>query len=189
MEKKYLIVKISDIKPNPKNPRKNDASISYVKNSIKQVGYISPIVIDEKNIILCGHTRLKALKELGKTEVEVLKVTGLTAEQKKIFNIADNSAGQKSEWDFDILKELDLGADLLGDLGFEDIDVDKLTSENNIEFLDAKNSINEKNNNKILIKLEIPPKVWILQKNEIIERLDKLINEYGITAEYPKETI
>lgn len=129
MQKKYLTVKISDIKPNPKNPRKNDSSVPFVKNSIKQVGYISPIVIDEKNIILCGHTRLKALKELDKTEAEVLKVTGLTNEQKKIFNVADNSAGQKSEWDFDILKELDLGADLLGDLGFEDIDVDKITCE------------------------------------------------------------
>ncbi|MDY5731218.1 MAG: ParB N-terminal domain-containing protein [Eubacteriales bacterium] len=65
--KKYFYVNINDIKPYENNPRYNEQAVEAVKESIKQCTYIAPIVIDEDNIILAGHTRHKALEteELG----------------------------------------------------------------------------------------------------------------------------
>lgn len=83
MKKEYITLKLKDIKPYDKNPRKNEAAVPDVAESIKQVGYITPIVVDEDNVVLCGHTRLKALKRNGEKEVDgVLRVSGLTDEQK-----------------------------------------------------------------------------------------------------------
>lgn len=67
-------LKINEVIPYPDNPRKNDNAVDAVAESIKQCGYCSPIVIDEDNIILAGHTRLKALKRL--MEREYIKTIG-----------------------------------------------------------------------------------------------------------------
>ena len=56
---------LKDLKPYEKNPRKNDEAVKYVKESIKQFGFKVPIVVDKNNIIIAGHTRYKASKELG----------------------------------------------------------------------------------------------------------------------------
>ena len=56
--------KLSELIPYANNPRKNDGAVDAVVESIKQCGYISPIVIDENNEILAGHTRYKAMKKL-----------------------------------------------------------------------------------------------------------------------------
>lgn len=98
-------LKISDIKPYAKNPRKNDNAVDAVAESIKQCGYCSPIIIDENNVILCGHTRLKALKKLGYKEAECVKKEGMTEEQKKKYRILDNKTSELAEWDFDLLGE------------------------------------------------------------------------------------
>lgn len=106
-------LKISDIKPYAKNPRKNDNAVDAVAESIKQCGYCSPIIIDENNVILCGHTRLKALKKLGYKEAECVKKEGMTEDQKKKYRILDNKTSELAEWDFDLLgeelQELDFG--------------------------------------------------------------------------------
>ena len=109
-------LKISDIKPYAKNPRKNDNAVDAVAESIKQCGYCSPIIIDEDNVILCGHTRLKALKKLGYKEAECVKKEGMTEDQKKKYRILDNKTSELAEWDFDLLGEE------LQDLDFGDFD-------------------------------------------------------------------
>lgn len=125
-------LKISDIKPYAKNPRKNDNAVDAVAESIKQCGYCSPIIIDENNVILCGHTRLKALKKLGYKEAECVKKEGMTEEQKKKYRILDNKTSELAEWDFDLLGEE------LQDLDFGDFDFgfDKTAFENPKEIIE-----------------------------------------------------
>lgn len=115
-------LKLSEIKPYPNNPRKNDNAVETVAESIKQCGYCAPIAVDEACIILAGHTRLKAIKKLGWKEAEVLVISGLTEEQKKKYRLLDNKTGEVALWDFDALKiELE-GMDFEGfDFHFEDI--------------------------------------------------------------------
>lgn len=75
------MVNISDIKPYKRNPRKNENAVDKVAESIKQFGWQQPIVVDKDGVIIVGHTRYKAAKKLGFTEVPVLWATDLTEEQ------------------------------------------------------------------------------------------------------------
>lgn len=113
-------LKIADIVPYDKNPRKNDGAVDAVAESIKQCGYCAPIVIDEDNVILAGHTRLKALKKLKYKECECVRKVGMTEEQKRKYRLLDNKTNELADWDIDLLKgELD-GLDFLDfDFGFD----------------------------------------------------------------------
>lgn len=129
MEIKKL--KLSQIKPYDKNPRKNEQAVDAVVESIKQCGYCSPILVDENNVILAGHTRFKAIQRLGWTEVEVVVRAGLTDEQKRKYRLLDNKTNEFASWDFDLLNEELEGLDFEGfDFGFD------LTSTDE-EFLDS----------------------------------------------------
>lgn len=99
-KKEFRMVKLKDLVPYADNPRHNNKSAEIVAESIKAYGYISPIVVTDDNIILAGHTRLKALKILGQEEAEVVSVSGLTEEEIKGFIIADNRIGEYSGWDY-----------------------------------------------------------------------------------------
>lgn len=96
---------LKDIKPYEKNPRKNDNAVEYVANSIKEFGFKVPIVIDKDGVIVAGHTRYKASKKLGLEKVPCIIADDLTDEQIKAYRLADNKAGEKSEWDFDLLQD------------------------------------------------------------------------------------
>lgn len=127
MQKEYIKVPIGSLVPYENNPRINDEAVPYVEESINQVGYITPIVIDENNIILAGHTRLKALMASGETdEIEVLKVSGLSEEQKRKYRLLDNKTGEKAEWDFSKLEEE------LADLDFGDFDFNFDSAQNDM---------------------------------------------------------
>lgn len=100
--------KIADIIPYERNPRQNDEAVKYVMESIKEFGFKVPIVIDKDNVIVAGHTRLKAAKKLKLDEVPCIVADDLTDEQIKAFRLADNKVAEKAEWDFDLLEcELD----------------------------------------------------------------------------------
>ena len=101
-------MKLKDIKPNPNNPRVlRDDKFQKLKQSITEFPKmlsLRPMVIDENNVVLGGNMRLRALQELGFTDVEeawVKRSSDLTEEEKKRFIIADNVAF--GEWDWDSL--------------------------------------------------------------------------------------
>lgn len=97
VEVEYLPVK--DLRPYDRNPRDNNDSVDAVASSIKEFGFRSPIIINEDGVIIAGHTRLKAAKRLGLTEIPTIRAADLTDEQIKAYRIADNSCGEKSTWD------------------------------------------------------------------------------------------
>ena len=116
IDKTQLILNLKEIQPYANNPRLNEGAVEAVKQSIKQCGYIAPIIIDENNTILAGHTRYKALIDLGNEEVDVIKVTGLTEQQKRKYRLLDNKTNELALWDMEKL-ELELQ-----DLDFEGFD-------------------------------------------------------------------
>lgn len=117
-------VQINKIKPYEKNPRRNDAAVVAVEESIKQCGYCAPIVVDENMVILAGHTRYKALRHMGWEECQVVVRDGMTEEQKRKYRLLDNKTSEFAEWDMELLAgELD-GLDFDGfDFGFDDLTV------------------------------------------------------------------
>lgn len=113
--------RVADLIPYENNPRKNDDAVEYVANSIREFGFKVPIVIDKENVIVAGHTRLKAAEQLGLNEVPCIVVDDLTEEQIKAFRLADNKVGEIAIWDFDALDlELDGISDIdMSEFGFD----------------------------------------------------------------------
>ena len=132
---KIVQMNIADVKPYERNPRINDNAVEAVAESIKEFGWQAPVVVDENNVIICGHTRLLAAKHLGLDTVPVHVAKGLTPEQVKAYRIADNKTGEIAEWDYDLLP-LEL-ADLqtanfdLSLLGFDTEELDTLLNGEN----------------------------------------------------------
>lgn len=97
--------KIDDLKPYARNPRKNDDAVDYVANSIKEFGFIVPVVIDNKNVIVAGHTRYKAAKKLGIEDIPCIIADDLTEKQINAFRLIDNKTQELSSWDYGKLIE------------------------------------------------------------------------------------
>lgn len=98
-------VNINELTPYSNNPRNNDAAVDAVAASIKEFGFKVPIIIDKDNVIVAGHTRLKAAQKIGLEKVPCIKADDLTPEQLKAFRLADNKVGELATWDFDKLEE------------------------------------------------------------------------------------
>ena len=132
IKKRLKVVKMSELKPYDGNPRHNSESAKVVAQSIEQFGYINPIVVTDKNIVLAGHTRMKALKILKQKEVEVLEVSGLTQKQIDGFVIADNRVGEYSTWNFTAMDKM-LGSKKMDKQFMQSIGI--TTMKENYEFL------------------------------------------------------
>ena len=122
-------VNINELTPYSNNPRNNDAAVDAVAASIKEFGFKVPIIIDKDNVIVAGHTRLKAAQKIGLENVPCIKADDLTPEQLKAFRLADNKVGELATWDFDKLEEELTELDAL-DLDFEMSDFGFDVSEN-----------------------------------------------------------
>lgn len=105
-------VKIGVLKPYERNNKKHDKKqIDNVAESIRQYGFVQPIVVDKNNVVIIGHCRLLAAKQLGLKEVPCVSVEDLTDEQVRKLRIVDNKTNE-SEWDMDLLCEELGGLDL-----------------------------------------------------------------------------
>ena len=119
---------IQEIRPYEKNPRKNDEAVKYVVQSIKQFGFKVPIVIDRDGVIVAGHTRYKAAKELDMDSVPCIIADDLTDKQIKAFRLADNKVSEKAGWDFALLEEeldnlFDFDMEAFGFVDYEEADI------------------------------------------------------------------
>ena len=105
---KIVYCEIGSIKPYPNNPRKNEKATKKVAASILEFGFNQPIVVDQDDIIIVGHTRYDAALLLGMETVPVYKIN-CTPEQASTYRIADNRLGEIAEWDFEKL-EIEIGS-------------------------------------------------------------------------------
>ena len=120
---KYPEIAIAELTPYERNARTHsDEQIEKIKNSIREFGFISPVIIDENNMILAGHGRVQAAKEMGMTEVPCRQITNLSYDQKRAYILADNKLSDMAGWDEEMLRQ-ELAAITLdmADFGFDDI--------------------------------------------------------------------
>jgi ParB-like chromosome segregation protein Spo0J len=125
--------KVDELVPYEKNPRVNHQAVNEVAKSIREFGFKVPVIVDEDNILVAGHTRVEACKRLGIEEVPAIVADDLSDEQIKAFRIMDNKSAQYSEWDYELLleeiadlDELDYDIDLTG---FKDVELDEIMEE------------------------------------------------------------
>lgn len=127
-------ISIDEIHPYPNNPRNNQNAVEQTAASIREFGWQQPIVIDENNVIVCGHTRRLAAIELGITEVPCKYAIGLSEEKLKAYRLADNKTSELAEWALDKLQlelsQLDMDME---QFGFEEIDPDKEVEEDDFD--------------------------------------------------------
>lgn len=124
--------RLADIVPYAGNAKKHDKrQINNVAESIKQYGFVQPIVIDRDGVIVIGHCRALAAQKLGMEEVPCVCVDDLTPEQVNALRLVDNKSNE-SDWDFDLLADELPGLDLSAfdfDWDFRDTDETELTNE------------------------------------------------------------
>ena len=105
---------LDSIRPYAANAKKHDATqVANVAESIRQYGFVQPIVIDKDGVIVIGHCRALAAKKLGMKEVPCVCVDDLTPEQVKALRVIDNKSNE-SPWDMDLLAAELPGLDLEG---------------------------------------------------------------------------
>lgn len=118
-----VMMKTSDLIDYKNNPRKNDKAVEAVANSINSFGFKVPVIIDKNNVLVCGHTRVKAAKKLGIEEIPVIIADDLNEDQIKAFRIADNKTAELADWDMDKLaEELKLIEMDMEQFGFDDLE-------------------------------------------------------------------
>lgn len=121
-------IDIEQIKPYKNNPREIPIeAVDSVKKSIQEFGNNQPIVIDQNNVIVVGHTRWRALKNLGKKKAYVIK-KDFNNSESIAYRIMDNRSGETAKWEKNLLKqeietlqENDFNLDLTG-LNFDEIE-------------------------------------------------------------------
>ena len=89
---------IQNIIPYEGNPRRNDSAIPKVARLIREFGWQQPIVVDRRNVVIVGHTRLMAGRLLGHQAVPVVVAAHLTPKQAKAYRLADNRSGEEAQW-------------------------------------------------------------------------------------------
>ena len=94
---------LSNIKPYKNNPRRSVKTIAKIVTSIKEFGFKQPLVLDKEGVIIVGHSRYLAAKELGLETVPCVIAKELTPQQIRAYRIADNRIAQDGEWDTDLL--------------------------------------------------------------------------------------
>ena len=157
---------VDRIIPYINNPRRNEASVAKVAASIKEFGWRQPIVVDKNMVVIVGHTRLLAAKQLGYKSVPVHVADNLTEAQIKAYRLADNRTHEDSEWDNELLalellglKESDFDLSITG---FDNSELEQLLTTENLGLVEE-DSIPETSEAIVSASGDI----WILGNNKL----------------------
>jgi len=108
---KSEIVDIDSLRPHPRNPRVHPESlIKKLEKSIKEFGWSNPVIATEDGLVLAGHARITAAKNMGISRVPVVRLP-INGDKANAYLIADNRIAEESEWDRGILKDIILELD------------------------------------------------------------------------------
>ena len=126
----YKLIPTADLIPYARNSRTHsEAQVTKIASSIKEFGFINPVVTDGKNGIVAGHGRVLAANKLGLNEVPCVEASHLTEAQKRAYVIADNRMALDAGWDFEMLKvELKDLEDMKFDLTMTGFDLGEMAS-------------------------------------------------------------
>jgi DNA modification methylase len=95
---------VTALRPNPNNPRKHSPKqVKTLAAIIREIGFVNPVIVDENRMILAGHGRIAAARQLGLIEIPVVIFDRLTPAQKRAYLIADNRIAEQAAWDRDLL--------------------------------------------------------------------------------------
>jgi len=128
----HQTIALADLSLDPSNVRKHSRrNLDAIKASLRKFGQQKPIVVDAKGIVLAGNGTLTAAKELGWTEIQIVR-TELAGVEATAFAIADNRTAELAEWDEDglanVLQSLKVeDADLLAATGYDAAELDKMS--------------------------------------------------------------
>ena len=168
-------VKIKEIKLYENNAKIHpEWQVEQIKNSIIEFGFNDPIAIDENNVIIEGHGRYLALKELDYTEVEIIRLDHLTEEQKVAYAIAHNKLTMNTDFDTEKLRielsKLEESNFDLSVLGFENIELEEIMEVDFEEVLEIEEE--EMENERTRHKLICPHCNHIALKSEFKEVME-----------------
>ena len=183
--------KVSDLIPYANNSRTHsDEQVLQIASSIKEFGFLNPIIVDGENGIIAGHGRVMAAKKLGLDDVPCIDASHLSEAQKKAYIIADNKLALNAGWDDEILRiELNILDELDFDLSLTGFSEDELQVLTEIEELAPEY---EEGADGEVIEPPAEPKtkegdIWILGKHRLmcgdstsIDAVDKLMNGNGV---------
>ena len=144
----YKTVLVSDLIPYARNSRTHsEVQVNKIASSIKEFGFLNPILIDKDNGIIAGHGRVMAAQKLGLKEVPVLQIGHLSETQKRAYIIADNRLALDAGWDEEMLRvefaeladdgfNLELTGFELGEITNINLDGESLTNDDDFKEVD-----------------------------------------------------
>lgn len=145
--KQYISISVSSLIPYARNNKNHGQNVERIAASIKRNEYVTPIIIDEDNVIIAGHGRRLAMIQLWIEQADVLQVTWLTEKQKADLRISDNRTAELSERDYEtVYNEImnfwldDIKVDF-PDIDFDQIDFDEETEDDVPDIEDAEEII------------------------------------------------
>jgi DNA modification methylase len=160
---------IGRIKEYDGNPRQiSDAAVAAVARSIREFGFKVPVLVDKDGTLIAGHTRVRAARLEGLTELPVILADDLTPEQVRAFRIADNKLHELATWDNELLSielsELQSAEFALDVIGFDGDELAKLLGSDAVEGLCDPDDVPEPPEEAITK----PGDLWILGDHRLL---------------------
>ena len=169
-ETKYFLADIETLIPYARNARTHsEAQIAQIAASIKEFGFLSPIVISEDNTILCGHGRFYGAQKLGLKKVPCVMESHLTENQRRAYILADNKLSLNAGWDNDMLavelSELQDNDFDLSVIGFDESELADLFGDEEKDTADDEFDVDKALEADAFVQ---PGDIWLLGKHRLL---------------------